>query len=205
MIVIPVHTTTYTVTAHGRIAKFVACENCPVEYVYVLEREASGAGTTFYGLNEEDAQDDASSASQDTLKAVLENDFDAVPCPVCGHYQRYMFPKLLETKGLGGVAVTLIVMMGGCLDAVAALYWSLDYLQRPNDYAFGRMVVTWSILLFLCLVGLGLALVKRRKIRRFDPNLEDQQTRIAKGRSRAMTRAEFDRTQREERESEARS
>ena len=46
--------------------------------------------------------------------------------------------------------------------------------------------------------GLVLAAVKRARIRDFDPNAEDQQTRIAVGRSRALTRAEFEKARREQ-------
>ena len=54
------------------------------------------------------------------------------------------------------------------------LYWSVAYVQSPGDHAFGKMVTTWSVLLLLCFVGLGLSIIKRFKIR-VDPNLEDQQ------------------------------
>jgi len=202
MIPIPVFWTQYTTSMRGRVLKIVRCENCSTEYLYVLERESSGVGTSVYMLNDEGAQAHATSAAEDTLTSVLENDFDPVPCPTCGHYQRYMFPKLLETKGLWGVAVTLVVLMSGCLDAVSALYWTVAYLRRPNDHAFGRMVVAWSILLLLCLIGLGLLLVKQYKIRHFDPNSEDLEARISKGRSRAVTRAEFEKAQQGERGSE---
>jgi hypothetical protein len=195
MVPIPVFWTKYTATTRGSVLKFVPCENCSTEYVYVLEREGSGVGTSMYMLNNEGAASHATSAAEDTLKCVLEHDFDAVPCPVCGHYQRYMFPKLLETKSLWGPAVMLGVLLIGILDAISALYWSVAYLQRPNDHAFRRMVVTWSILLLVGLIGLGLSLVRKSKIRHFDPNVEDQQTRIVKGRSRAITRAEFEKAQ----------
>jgi hypothetical protein len=187
---IPVFWTKYTATTHGSAVKFVTCEGCSTEYVYVLEREGSGVGTSVYLLNEDGAANHAVSAADETLQSILENDFDPVPCPVCGHYQRYMFPKLQKPKVWGPVA-TLVLLLVGCLDAVSALYWSVVYLQRPTDRAFGRMVVTWSILLFLCLIGLGLAMTQRIKMRNFNPNLEDQQARIALGRSRALTRAEF--------------
>jgi hypothetical protein len=202
MVPIPVFWTKYTATMRGSVLKVVLCENCSTEYVYVLEREGSGVGTSLYRLNNEGAAGHAASAAEDTLQSVLENDFDPVPCPACGHYQRYMFPKLLETKGLWGPAVTVVVLLVGCLDTVSALSWSVAYLQHPNDHAFWRMVVTWSILLLLCLIGLGLSLVKQSRIRRFDPNLEDQQARIAKGRARAITRAEFEKAQQGQRGSD---
>jgi hypothetical protein len=144
MVPIPVFWTEYTATMHGRVLKLVPCENCATEYVYVLEREGSGVGTSVYLLNDEGAQGHAASAAGDTLQSYLENGFDPVPCPACGHYQRYMFPKLLETKSLWGPAIMLVVLLLGCLDAVSALYWSVAYLQHPNDHALGRMVLTWS-------------------------------------------------------------
>jgi hypothetical protein len=196
----PVFWTKYTATTSGSVVKIVPCEDCSTEYVYILERDASGVGTSVYMLNEEGAADHATSAAQDTLKSVLENDFDPVPCPACGHYQQYMFPKLLETKTLWGPALVLLVLLVGCLDTVIALYWTVTYLQRPSDQAFGRMVITWSILVFVCFIGLGLSLANQYRIRRFDPNLEDRQERITKGRSRAITRMEFETTLRGEHE-----
>jgi len=203
LIHIPLHWRHYTATTHGSVLKVVPCENCSTEYVYVIEREASGAGASFYGLNNEAAAAHAKSAAEDTLQCVLENDFDPVPCPACGHYQRYMFPKLLGTTGMWVQAVTLAVIFIGCLNAVTALYWSVEYLQRPDDYGFGNMVVAWSVLLLLCFIGFALSLVKQHKIRHFDPNLEDQDARIAIGRSRAVTRAEFEQFQRGDDESAA--
>jgi Zn ribbon nucleic-acid-binding protein len=195
MIPIVVFWTKYTATLHGRVLKLVPCENCSTDYIYVLEREGSGVGTSVYMLNNEGAESHAKYAAEDTLQSYLENDFDPVPCPVCGHYQRYMFPKLLETKSLRGPAAMLVVLLIGCLDAVSALYWSVVYLQRPSEHAFERMAITWSILLIVGLVGVTLWLAKQARIRRFDPNLEDRQARIARGRSRAVTRAQFEKWQ----------
>src|SRR5207248_7427585 len=95
MIPVPVFWMQYTATAQGRRLKFVPCENCSTEYVYVLERQAVGTGTSVYMLNSEGAASHAVAAAGDTLDSILENDFDPVPCPCCGHYQRHMFPKLL--------------------------------------------------------------------------------------------------------------
>jgi hypothetical protein len=201
MIPVFVSWTHFTATAAGRAVKFVTCESCATEYVYVLEREASGGGTTAYGLNSEGAERDAKSAAGETLAAVLENDFDPVPCPACGHYQKYMFPKLMETKGAAGIVLAAVALMGGCLAAVGALYWTANYFQGPNEYHYRRMVTTWSILAVVCLVLLGQSLVRKYRIRYFDPNREDQQARLAKARSRAITRAEFEKLKKSEADS----
>ena len=197
MIPIPVFWRQYTTTIQGRDLKIVSCENCSTEYMYVMEREASGVGTSMYMVNNEGAAGHAQSAAVDTLESVLENDFDPVPCPVCGHYQRYMFPKLLETTGMGVVFVRLAVILIGCFAAVIALKRTLEYLSNPSDAGLKNMITPWSVVPLTCLVGLGLWLLNKRKVRRFNPNAADPAARIAIGRSRAVTRAEFEKLQQE--------
>ncbi len=133
MIPIPIVWTKYTATVRGRVLKLVPCENCSPEYVYVLEREGEGVGTSVYLLNENGARDHAASAAEDTLQQYLENDFDPVPCPVCGHYQRYMFPKLYDGGSTWILITKLIAVVTVCLSAVCAAYWGAVYLQRPGD------------------------------------------------------------------------
>src|SRR4029077_18036340 len=141
MIHIPFYAEHYTATMGGSVLKVVPCENCSTEYVYVIERQATGAGTSWYMLNNEGAASQATSAAEDTLKSVLKNDFDPVPCPVCGHYQRYMFPKLLKTTWVQPVMVAVLLI--GSLVAAGALYWSAAYLLRPSDEGIGNMVAAW--------------------------------------------------------------
>jgi hypothetical protein len=196
MIPILVFWTEYTATEHGHRLKFVPCENCSTEYVYLLEREAVGARTSMYTPSDEGAARHARAAAHDTLASVLENDFDPVPCPSCGHYQRYMFPKLLGNTGLGVRVLLVVVSAVGVLAAISALHRSVTYLERPNDQRFAQMVTAWSVLGLLCLVGVGLAILNKVKIRRFNPNAGDPQARIALGQSRAITRAQFEEAQR---------
>lgn len=195
MVPVVVFWTKYTATLNGRVLKLVPCENCSTEYVYFLEREGTGVGTSVYALNDEGARDNAASAAEESLREYLENDFDPVPCPVCGHYQRYMFPKLYKPRSPWLALILLAVMVFGCLDTVGALYWTVTYLQRPSDHALGRMTATWLLLAALILIGVGLSAVERSRARRFDPNREDQQARIEKGRSRAVTQTEFEAAQ----------
>ncbi len=199
MIPVVVFWTKYTATLHGRVLKLVPCENCSTEYVYVLEREGSGVGTSVYLLNDEGAQDHAAASAEESLQSYLQNDFDPVPGPVCGHYQRYMFPKLIETRSPWGPAAMLVVLTAGSLAAVGGLYWCIAYLQQPNDRDLWRMVAAWSLTAVLGLAGVGLSALNQLKDRRFDPNTEDQQARIEKGRSRAVTRAAFEASQSRER------
>lgn len=200
MIPIPIVVTEYTATLHGRTCKCVPCGHCGTEYVYVLEREGVGAGTSFYLLNEDGAQEQAKAGAEEALRSYLENDFDPVPCPSCGHYQRYMFPKLYDGGSTWGQLARLVVLVVGCSTAVGAVYWGITYVRQPDATVQGRFVLTLGLLAILGLIDCMLRAAERSRARRFDPNTEDQQARIAKGRSRAVTRAEFEAEQRRERE-----
>jgi hypothetical protein len=198
MIPIPIVWTSHTATIRGSILKFVPCENCSTEYVYVMKREGSGSGTSLYLLNEQGAAEGAAETAKAVLKGVLENDFDPVPCPVCGHYQRYMFPKLLETKelqekrGCGRGVFLFGTIAAGFLAGIVALRSTLRYTEAPNDHDLGGMIAAWSVVLLACLIGLTLSILKRVRDRRFDPNSGDRRARIALGRSQAITRAEYE-------------
>jgi hypothetical protein len=60
-----------------------------------------------------------------------------------------------------------------------------------------RLAVTSALVAIFGLFTFGLGAVERSQAQRFDPNTEDQRARIEKGRSRAVTRAEFEARQRE--------
>jgi hypothetical protein len=197
MIPLPVFWREYTTTKQGRVVKIVSCESCSSEYVYLMERESSGVGTSLYLLNNEGAEEHSQSAAAETLKSVLENDFDPVPCPVCGHYQQFMFPKLLETKRMSELAIKFALIMAGGIAAVIAVRESIAYLRHPNDSDLKSMVAAGLVFLSVGAIGLGLSIVNRFKAQHFNPNLGDPQARIAIARNRAITRAEFEKIQQE--------
>jgi hypothetical protein len=192
MIPIPVFWTEYTAKAEGRILKLVTCEKCTTEYVYVMQRESVGAGTSFYHLNDGGAANHATSAADETLSDVLKNDFDPIPCPSCGHYQRFMFPKLVGNTGLWVNIALVVVSFASCLAAVSAIHRSVVYVQRSKDDDFGKMIIGWSVFLVLGIAGIGLSVLNKINVRRFDPNVGDPQRRIAIGRSRAVTLSDFE-------------
>ncbi|HEY7158424.1 MAG TPA: hypothetical protein VH575_31055 [Gemmataceae bacterium] len=192
MIPIPVVWTKYTATVRGRVLKLVPCESCATEYVYVLEREGEGVGTSVYLTNEGGAADHAVAAADETLHQYLENDFDPVPCPACGQYQRYMFPKLLETQSPWAALAMVAALLAGAISAVSAVYWGLIYLGQPTETALWRLGASCAVLAAAGLVGVGLSAAERARVRRFDPNTGDRRTRIEAGRRRAVTRAEFE-------------
>lgn len=192
MIPIVVFLTEYTTTRERQVLKFVPCEHCATEYVYVMKREAVGSGTSVQFLNDEGAQQNALTGSEETLRSYLENDFDPVPCPVCGHYQRYMFPKLYPGSS-AWISLTRLAMFAAVgLSLIGVLYWVVASVRQPGERAFVRLSVALALLTTFGLIVFALGAVERAQARRFDPNTEGQQARIAKGRSRAITRAEFE-------------
>src|SRR5262249_45139285 len=140
----------------------------------------------------------AEEAAQDTLSQALENDFDAVPCPICGHYQRFMFPKLMEERSAWELAARVLALVVGMFASVAGMFWTLAYLSEPTDKALGRMSAAWGTGARAALAGIGLAVARRARERRFAPNTGNADARIAEGRRRAKTRAEFEASQRQQ-------
>ena len=198
MIPIVIIWTNYTATVDGRVAKLVSCENCQIEYVYTLEREAVGGGTSLYYLDEDGAQERAGSNAAEALREYLANDFDPVPCPACGHYQRFMFPKLYSTKSGWSVAATVLLLAIGGVAAISALMGTIGYLDRPKDGDLLRLGIAWVVMIVCGLIGAALASAERARVRHFDPNVGDPSARIAMGRSRAVMRAEFEAARQEE-------
>jgi hypothetical protein len=107
-----------------------------------------------------------------------------------------MFPKLLGNTGLGVRVLLVVVSALSILAAISALNRSVTYLQDPNDPSFKKMVTAWSVLGVLCLLGVGLIILNKVQIRRFNPNAGDAEARIALGRTRAITRAQLEEAQR---------
>ncbi len=203
MFPIPIIWSTHSAIIRGSIVKFVRCENCSTEYLYLMEREGTGMGTSLYLLNEQGAANRAGEAAKEMLKAILEKDFDAVPCPVCGHYQRYMFSKLerhevQQPKGLWGQALLLAGIAAGSLAGVVALRSTLAYALGPNKHDLWNSLAAWSVVLLGCLLGFGPSVVRRYRSGRCNPNSGDPQVRIAMGQTRAVTREEYEQARRSE-------
>ena len=189
---IPVIWAEYTATVNGTVLKLVPCENCQTEYVYVLERESTGSTACLYSVLGEEGEKRLVSDQEESVQQYLENDFDPVPCPACGHYQRYMFPKLYESGCLWGVAAPMAVFAAVGLSVLSLAVRLVAYLGEPDDQALWRLAGPCVALAVTGVIGVGFWALQRAKVRNFDPNTEDQEARIAKGRERAVTKSEFE-------------
>lgn len=179
----------YTSTVSGGVLKLVRCEGCGAEYVYRLEREATGGGTSVLFLDNEGAAARATSRDAEALHRKLDRGLDVVPCPGCGWYQAAMIPKArrehrrwMLTAGAGlTLGLLPVLFVGGVI----------------NSARRGDPLVPWPLFVggmaTLAALGVGLMLAKVYLSRRYDPNAQDAEARKRQGQQRAVLRADFER------------
>lgn len=194
MIPIP-YAMTYTSTVKARVVKSVACESCHTEYIYVMERQASGQGTSMLFLDNSGASSRAQAEAEKLVMRKLEYDFDPVPCPACGWYQAFMIPKMRRLKWRWMTPVEVMLILAGVVVFIASMAVTFEYNKWQTDAAMFNMALCWTIFATIVIVAVALPVVKYRTFRHFDPNLEPQDARIAAGRSRAITLAEYEAAQ----------
>jgi Zn ribbon nucleic-acid-binding protein len=182
--------TSYTATMKGSVLKLVACEECDAEYVYTLRRRAKGHGFSPLFFNQAGAQAQALQGAQTALQERLEHEVDEVPCPKCGHIQKHMFP--MARKRYRRWMLVLGVWLAGVSAAIILLFGLINYMFAP----FGPPVPSplFTLVGIPGLLGLTLITAKVILASQYNPNLEDEEDRIRRGRKRASLRAEEERT-----------
>jgi hypothetical protein len=185
---------TYTATMRGRAVKVVNCEQCRAEYVYFMEREAIGQGTSVLFLDNEGASGRAASDAERSLNRMLAEDCDPVPCPACGWYQKPMV-QLLRKQYRHWMLWTGGLLLIGSFVAGIVLYLNLVNIHGSNPTVTS---VTVGILLFSIPVGLGLMILRRVLAANFDPNCEDLETRKQVAAEKGMLKIELERILAEE-------
>jgi hypothetical protein len=185
----------YTATVTGSMMKAVVCEQCRLEYVYRLTRQAQGEGTSLLGLNDGGAERRAMDAANIVLKKILDRAQDPVPCPGCGWYQEAMIAIVRRTRRgwMRRLAVVsgVVGFLAGCLAFVI-------FMSRPNagweaSQSEAGLVFVWLAVLSGLLLGsaIGLPIVRYYSCRHFDPNLEDVEVHKKVGQTRAISVEEF--------------
>ena len=186
---LPIHLRHHVATAKGREFKAVTCENCRVEFVYVLARAAEGWATGVM-LLDADAPDRAARRADAELRGALARGEDPVPCPSCGWYQQSMVP-LVRAQYRGWMSVTgAFLLYAAALVAVpGALSWAFS--ADPAAARAAASFVRAGAVAAAC--GGGLILARRVLAAGVHPNDGDPEARRELGRRLARTRAEFDR------------
>jgi hypothetical protein len=181
--VIPIPTgIDYTSMIHGTMHKFVPCEQCGVEYVYLLERIASGSSSSFLFLDNSGAEERASAKADAALRRKLERGVDAVPCPKCGWYQDHMIPAARRAHRLW------MLILGACLTIGVLPLGLIGALLNSNENA-GPTIPWFTFqvgLAAIAILGIGLMIVKLIAGWCFDPNSQPVEARIQIGQSRVL-------------------
>lgn len=181
----------YTVTLKGSVLKVVECDECGAEYAYTLQRTAKGYGFSPLFVANSWAKSRASLEANAALNSKLQRAVDVVPCPRCGHVQKHMLSlarmqhmrwMLVLGASLAAVSIAALLLFGLIEDMLATV------LPQP---------IPWPT--FLALFGsiglLGLGFISAQLIIAglYDPNQEDEESRIRRGRKRArlLTDAEI--------------
>lgn len=189
---------TYTATMRGRTLKQVNCEQCQAEYVYFMEREATGQGTSVLFLDNEGAEGRASSDAERSLDRALAQECDPVPCPGCAWYQKPMVTMLRKQHRAWmfwtGVAFFIPTLLAGFV-----LYINLVDMHGPKPH-----LTSWSlgILLSGLTASLGLIFLRRILAANYDPNSDDLETRKQIAAGRSMLKQDLERILEEERRAE---
>ncbi len=176
---IPIYWRNVNVTVQGSVLKTVHCMNCSIDYVYQLKRRGVGTGASLYGLNNEGALDRAKDAAEANLNTLLDRDFDAVPCPICGWYQEFMIPKVRHTKWQWIVPAEIALGLVGIVLLLFAVAATVTHYGQDLSTDFASMLNAWLLFGFVASIGVSLPILRYCKFRHFDPNVEDQDARIA--------------------------
>ncbi len=129
--------------ASGSIKKRVTCESCRHEYEYEMSRTADGS---FWGfaMTKQEADEKAALDAAEKLKALLERDWDVVPCPKCGTLTREMQRPKTDFIPLSFSSIGLGALLAG---------WA--YLEHESTgrwrYGFGILGVALLLLGMLLL------------------------------------------------------
>jgi hypothetical protein len=158
----------FSVTVHGEVWKIVPCENCATKYAYRMAVSGSGAGTSFLFLNNEGAKAVAREAAEAQLQKRAGKSSAAVPCPVCGWYQRSML-RMVRRRGVHWAQIAGAVVL-----AVSLAFFLV--LEAEAQAVAGGFAACGAALLAAGFV---------RKLRE-DPNAGDPEPRKQLGRSLAV-------------------
>lgn len=109
----------HTAHVNGTASKSVQCEQCGMPFQYQIRRAASATADSFYGIAAKWTQNRAHRKATRLLEQKLEQEFDVVPCPTCGWYQKEMVLHLQQNHlawlGRAGGALTFVAIVAGAL------------------------------------------------------------------------------------------
>jgi hypothetical protein len=160
----------YTAEAGGTVWKVVVCEHCGQMFAYQMERLGTGEGQSLFFLNNQGAQERARKAAHQNLLQKLETEFDAVPCPGCDKYQKFMFGQICWERWVPRAwGSFFLFFLAALLGGLAYLFSiSSSYQHNPDIPLYMKYCLIGAAVL----IGVGILwlIVSAVFCWRYDPN-----------------------------------
>jgi hypothetical protein len=179
----------YTSRVSGAAAKPGSCEECGLEYIYLLEREAEGHGSSVLFLDNAGGQRRAAEAAEKALAKRLDRECEVVPCPKCGHIQRDMV-RLAKRQHL-----RLVKRIGWIWTGLAAVFGILNAASSIGME--GPYFLPWPAFAAIAAVGPAMLAIRLLLAQAYDPNTIGLDDRMAAAKRLALTREEFEKRMKE--------
>jgi hypothetical protein len=181
-----------TVTKAGTTRKWVRCEHCDADFVYLMKREVVGTGISVRFMDYQGAAERAQESADAQLQQALEGHFELVPCPACGSYQSYMVERIRLKKRSNALFTTGILLM--IVSAISGLSLARNLFDGTldADSVLVKVAAVASIIAFLG--GLTLLWLWISRSNNYDPNrLEGAEERISFGKRMACLKKDYER------------
>jgi hypothetical protein len=157
----------YKAKVSGAVTKRVTCEKCSCAYAYEMVRQARGAGTSLYFLDNAGAENRAYAQANKRLRRAFERGVEPVACPDCGWFQSEMVEEA-RRRTLRVMKPIAIVAL-----ALAGFYGSMAVLALAVGAGRSPDVKWWEAIIIpggLAAVGLLLLGIRYAVVRGVDPN-----------------------------------
>jgi hypothetical protein len=196
MIEVLIHLVLTRYEYRGRLSKTihvgVGCEACGQKYGYALTRSVEVKVSRVVWESRTTARRAARRHAETYLDRKLDQQSDAVPCPVCGWLQMQMLDAARREQfpHRPRNAVVALILAGVALLATFIVQLVQD--ARPRLELGG---VLWGLGLTMAMLGGGgivSLIIHDRRVKTYDPNAIPVEDRIEWGRNRAMTWEEFE-------------
>lgn len=181
----------YTSTMTGQAPKFVTCEKCAYQYVYLIQAVESASSTDVLFLQKDKTIEESRAMAQRLVEQTLDHAVEVVPCSKCGHIQSHMFPRarFLHLAWMRKAAV--ICGIGGLILMLPALLWAFAIDPLDGRHFSKFTLVLWSLVLLMFTLAGSFFLARTKGMSRFDPNAAPVETRKQSGADQSVSLEEF--------------
>ena len=163
---------TITVQVRGQTWREEKCEHCNRVFHYQMRITATGAATNPYFLDSYGSPRRAEADAKARLDHALKHNVFAVPCPHCLLYQEYMVPAIRADRlRWMRSAGRFLLALGGLILFFSASIIATIVIPAKESNPKAMAVVAGLPVLPLS-AGIGLILLRRRRLAAYDPNAE---------------------------------